>query len=224
MRNLFGRVLVGLKRAALRIPFAKRLKRETQDLLFDLRFHVGSAGDQQVDKLHVVGENAPHAILYAGTGLRMGRMILASLPIQDFSKYTFVDFGSGKGRMLLIAAEYPFRKIVGVEFATELHATASQNIKTYRNPRRKCLDLVSLNMDALSFPVPATDCVIYFHFPFRRPVMQPLLERINDSLDRNPRDVIIAFLNPEIGSLLEETRHFRVFSEHRYFKIYRNSQ
>ena len=33
----------------------------------------------------------------------------------DFHDFVFVDLGSGKGRTLLMASEYPFRRIVGVE-------------------------------------------------------------------------------------------------------------
>jgi tRNA G46 methylase TrmB len=33
-----------------------------------------------------------------------------------YSQYTFIDVGSGKGRVLFVAAEYPFRKVIGVEF------------------------------------------------------------------------------------------------------------
>ena len=46
--------------------------------------------------------------------------------------YTFIDFGSGKGRALLLASEYPFKRIVGLEFSPELHAIAEQNIQRYR--------------------------------------------------------------------------------------------
>ena len=56
----------------------------------------------------------------------------------------FIDFGSGKGRVLLMASEYPFRKIVGVEFAQELHAVAEQNIRSYRSATQKCQDVTSV--------------------------------------------------------------------------------
>src|ERR1700688_3075147 len=48
-----------------------------------------------------------------------------------FEDFTFIDFGSGKGRALLLASEYPFRRIVGLEFSPELHLTAEENIARY---------------------------------------------------------------------------------------------
>ena len=41
--------------------------------------------------------------------------ILDSLPVA-VDGFTFIDLGSGKGRTLLMASEYPFRRIIGVEF------------------------------------------------------------------------------------------------------------
>lgn len=52
------------------------------------------------------------------------RQILDRLPL-DFEEYTFIDLGSGKGRALLIASEYPFRAVVGVELSPKLHALRS---------------------------------------------------------------------------------------------------
>ena len=42
--------------------------------------------------------------------------------------YGFVDVGAGKGRALLLAAELPFRKIIGVELNEELTRIAQKNV------------------------------------------------------------------------------------------------
>ena len=57
---------------------------------------------------------------YQPTDAALFQEMMASLPI-DFSEFTFMDLGSGKGRTLLMASEYPFRRIVGVEILPELH-------------------------------------------------------------------------------------------------------
>src|SRR5712691_7133679 len=46
--------------------------------------------------------------------------MLASIKI-DFRNFTFIDLGSGKGRVLLLASDYPFRQIVGVELLPALN-------------------------------------------------------------------------------------------------------
>src|SRR5271155_1080663 len=55
-----------------------------------------------------------------------------------FDTFTFIDIGSGKGRTLLMASEYPFRKIVGVELIQELHRAAAENLRAYQTPTQRC--------------------------------------------------------------------------------------
>jgi SAM-dependent methyltransferase len=206
-----------------RVPLANWAIREARDRWFDLRYHVHTAGFENVKQLHVRGGNLGHALSYEVSNPRTTRQILECLPIEDFSRYTFVDFGSGKGRVLLMAAEFPFRKIVGVEFATELHEIAVRNIQRYRNSKQQCFAIAAVNSDVADFPIPEGDCVLYFYNPFRAPVMRALVDRIDESVERNPRDIIIAFLNPETGHVFDETRHFRGIIEDRYFRIYRST-
>ena len=57
--------------------------------------------------------------------------MLASLKI-DFRNFTFIDLGSGKGRALLLASAYPFRRIVGVELLPALNRIAQENLENYK--------------------------------------------------------------------------------------------
>jgi SAM-dependent methyltransferase len=128
---------------------------------FDWRYHVKTCGDRDPRQLSVVGENVSHAIPYIPTTPRTGRHILRNLPVTDVSSYTFIDIGSGKGRMLLLAAEFPFRRVIGIEFASDSHALAQQNVKTYRNPNQACfqsdetcpLDTVEVGVDVVDILV-----------------------------------------------------------------------
>src|SRR5215470_7346670 len=63
--------------------------------------------------------------------------MLAQLDV-NFSDYTFIDIGSGKGRTLLMASDYPFRRILGVELLPELDRTARENIAKYKSDKQKC--------------------------------------------------------------------------------------
>src|SRR3984893_15884987 len=68
--------------------------------------------------------------------------------------FTFVDLGSGKGRTLLMASDYPFRRIVGVELIPVLHQGAQENLAKYRGESQKCFALESICGDATEFPFP----------------------------------------------------------------------
>ena len=50
----------------------------------------------------------------------------------------FIDLGSGKGRTLLMASDYPLRKILGVELIPELNRVAQQNIRDYQSSTQQC--------------------------------------------------------------------------------------
>jgi SAM-dependent methyltransferase len=194
-----------------------------RNLVFDWIYRVKTRGDVSLGSLAIPSPNAAHGIQYHPTHPKSSRLVFESLPVRDVSRYVFVDIGSGKGRMLFRAAEYPFRKIIGVEFAPELHAIAQANIRTYRNRRRACFDIESVNMDAATFPLPLSDTVLYMFFPFRRPVMEPLLARLDESLERHPRDVVLVYMNPELAFLVDGMRHMRLHSANEYFKVYRST-
>jgi hypothetical protein len=48
----------------------------------------------------------------------------------DLADATFIDFGSRRVRALMMAAMRPFKKVIGVEFAEELHWDSVENIQT----------------------------------------------------------------------------------------------
>lgn len=115
--------------------------------------------------------------------------------------FTFIDFGSGKGRSLLVAAEYPFRRIVGVEYSRDLHAAARRNLGRYRNPRQRCFDIRAELGDAVEFPVPEDPCILLFNHPFNEPVFREVIERIVESHEKAPRRSIVLYFDPRCAHL-----------------------
>ena len=91
---------------------------KTRDILYDVRHRVRTRGVVPVAELGLTRDS----IQYEGIAPKTLRKALAALGPLD--GYTFVDLGSGMGRAVLVASEFPFRRIVGVEIAPELHAIA----------------------------------------------------------------------------------------------------
>jgi 16S rRNA G966 N2-methylase RsmD len=193
---------------------------------FDWTHGVKTQGDEDPRKLTVVGGNLQHALPYIPTTPRIGRYLLHQLPVEDVSGYTFIDMGSGKGRMMLLAAERPFQRIIGVEFSAELHRLALRNVKTYRNRRQVCFRIEPVNADATQFEFPSSPLVIYFFFPFDRPVMEPVIQNLNRSLSDHPRDVILVYLNPILSDIVDAADQLRFFAKGTYretsYIIYRS--
>jgi SAM-dependent methyltransferase len=205
LRRLPGMRIVSAVRSTLRAHW------------FDWRYHVKTCGNRDPRQLTVVGENVSHAIPYIPTTPRTGRHILRNLPVTDVSSYTFIDIGSGKGRMLLLAAELPFRRVIGIEFASDLHALAQQNVKTYRNPNQACFQIEPLHIDATQYEFPLEPLLVYLFYPFGQAVMEPVIQNINRSLAEHPRDVILVYHNPVLSGVVESASQLRAYAHHTYF-------
>jgi SAM-dependent methyltransferase len=106
--------------------------------------------------------------------------------------YTFIDIGCGKGRVLLIASELPFRRIIGVEFAPSLAEIARQNLRHYRGLQR-CKDIEVITGDATEYEFPSGPQVLYFYSPFSPAVLDQVVRRVEDSFQRSPRDLLVMF-------------------------------
>jgi len=130
--------------------------------------------------------------------------ILSSLNI-DFRQFTFVDVGSGKGRALLMASDYPFRRILGIERVPALHRIALDNIGKYRSDSQKCFDLQSVCADALEYAFPREPFVLYLFNPLPESRLRRLMAKVAASLDENPRAVRVLYHNPLLEHVLQET-------------------
>jgi SAM-dependent methyltransferase len=187
---------------------------------FDWRHGVKTCGEEDPRTLTVVGDNVANAGLYIPTTPRAGRHILRDLPIADFSTYTFIDMGSGKGRMLLLAAEQPFRRIVGVEFASDLHALAQTNVRRYRNSKQVCFNIESVHMDAMQYQFPTEPLLLYFFYPFHQEVMEQVIQNLDRSLGEHPRDVILVYHNPVLSSVVEAASHLHLYAMKSHFSVH----
>lgn len=151
--------------------------------------------------------NWPHGFDYQPSAPGTFHGLVGALPIA-YEDYVFVDIGSGKGRSLLLAASYPFRRIIGVGYCPSLHAVAEENIATYDAPEKKCSDITSVCADATSFPIPREPAVLYRFNPFDAAVLKPVVENIRRSLAESPRKIFIVYYNALYADVFRE-RGFR---------------
>jgi hypothetical protein len=131
-------------------------------------------------------------------GLDSGREVLG------FRDFTFIDLGSGKGRTLLMASDYPFRRIVGVELLPSLHKIALQNLRQYKSESQKCFALESICADATEFPLPEDPLVIFLFNPFPESGMRKVISNLEQSLRAHPRPVYVLYHNPMLEHTLSE--------------------
>ena len=110
------------------------------------------------------------------------------------STCTFVDLGCGKGRVLLVAAQRPFLRVVGFEISTELADLARANATRYRPPPVARARIEVVNADVTTVDLPETDLLIHLYHPFEPAVSAAVLGRLEASLASTPRRVTIAYL------------------------------
>lgn len=120
----------------------------------------------------------------------------------DFADFTFVDLGSGKGRTLLMASDYPFRKIVGVELLPELHRAASENLRKYASEGQRCFAIEARCGDARSFFFPFEPTVLYLFNPLSEAGLSTVIRNLDQSLREYPRMVFVLYHNPLLEHVL----------------------
>ncbi len=172
------------------------------DADFDRRFGTDTDGEIPVELLGHTSEVADQAVSYEPTDPGAFRHMIRELPIAH-ADYTFVDLGSGKGRTLLLATSWPWRRIIGVEASPGLHAIAKANLRAWAQSGHDCRSILLRCENAAEFEVPRGPCVLYLFNPFRTRVMARLMLAIKTSLQLAPRDIWLIYYNPQLGYMLE---------------------
>ena len=147
------------------------------------------------------------------------REILDALPAA-VDGFTFVDLGSGKGRTLLMASSYPFRRIVGMELLEELNAVAVQNIARYRGQEQRCFAIESHAGDARYFHFPDEPTVLYLFNPFPRHIWREVLANLQKSLQASPREFYVIYHNPVHEDLLNAETWLHAVRRTHQFVVY----
>lgn len=145
---------------------------------------------------------------------------LQEQPGFNFSDFTFLDLGSGKGRTLLMASDYPFRRIVGVELLPSLHAIAQENLAKYKSESQKCFALESVCADATAFLPPGDPLVIFLFNPFPESGMRQVVRNLEESLRGHPRAVYLVYHNALLEYVLAESAALRKLVGASQYSIY----
>jgi len=220
-RGLFGTLKTCL-RIALQPVLNRPIIINYRERRFDCKYRVDTAGIISTENLKIDGPSAAHAVHYQATQPVLLEEALADLRL-NYTEYTFVDFGCGKGKVLLLASSFPFKKIIGVELSPELTKIAAANLTKYRSRKQRCSHLEVVSMDATEFPIPATPLVCFFYNPFKEEVMTRVLDNIEISVTQNPRDVVIIYVFPELDDLVRKRTFLVNIKRRPWCSLYRSN-
>lgn len=147
------------------------------------------------------------------------REIVEALP-EPPDGFIFIDLGSGKGRTLLMASSFPFRRIIGMELLEELNGIAVANIAKYRSDDQRCFAIESRAGDARYFEFPAEATVLYLFNPFPRHIWREVLVNLQKSLRAAPRKVFVIYHNPVHEDILSAESWLQERKRTHQFVIY----
>lgn len=135
----------------------------------------------------------------------------------DFPRFIFIDLGSGKGRTLLMASDYPFRRVVGVELLPALDRAAQENIAKYRSESQKCFAIESICGDATEFAFPSEAIVLFLFNPLPEAGLRRVIANLEQSLREHPRKIYVLYHNPLLERVLGESNVLkRICGTHQY--------
>ena len=168
---------------------------------FDLEFGVRTSGLVAGRNLKSGNRSDRHNTAYFGVAPSVFREMIVRWrrlkPIAAIDAFTFVDLGAGMGRALLLAAEFPFRAVVGVELNPTLARIGRKNMAQWRMEKRALAPMRMVCRDAVDFKLPAGPCVVFLFNPFGAPVLRRLLASWSRSLVGRERQLDILYVNNE---------------------------
>jgi SAM-dependent methyltransferase len=197
---------------------------------FDQAHGVDTSGLVPAAYLLTGHPNDRHVTAYYGVAPSILRQLIAhwreTLPPHPIERYTFLDIGAGKGRGLLVASQFRFRKVVGVELNPALAAIARANVAQWTAAHAADLTAPLLapievvEQDALDFDLPRTPALLFLFHPFDAPVLEQLLRRIEAQFAGRPPGsskpaLDLLYVNAECAHVLDANPAFtQLFLDH----------
>lgn len=187
---------------------------------FDRVYGTETNGIREIGSLDISSENSHVAVRYQPSSERSIRTLIERAKAElELSDYAFIDFGSGKGRVLMVAGQYSFAEVIGVEFSPELNEIAAANIcqlpLEFTNHNR--IRLVAT--DAVMFEPPPCNLVCYFYNPFGKPVMNQVAKRLAAHNKDLGYRVVVIYVDPQHLDAFQLTGAFTKMADMEYAAI-----
>ncbi|HEY4010845.1 MAG TPA: class I SAM-dependent methyltransferase [Acidobacteriaceae bacterium] len=127
-------------------------------------------------------------------------------PEAPIGQTVFLDVGAGKGRAMLVASEYPFLRVEGLELNPRLAEIARNNIALWQNAPDSTMlaPLLLHEADATRAPLPQEPILAHLFHPFENRLLRRFLRHVEKDLTANPRPLNLLYVNAEHDSLLDQ--------------------
>jgi hypothetical protein len=182
------------------------------EIIGEKKYHIDTIKIDRLHNVEIKSSNLDHSSIYQGVGYYTLEKAFDYIKSISANK-NIVDFGSGKGRVMTVAAYYGFKNITGVEFAPALCRECEKNITGIKSlfPSTKFTVICD---DAVNYKIENDTNVFFFFNPFDEVIMLQVTKNILFSLKQNPRKAYIVYINPLHKEIFESAG----FEEEYYLK------
>jgi SAM-dependent methyltransferase len=184
------------------------------DSSFDLYYGTDTVRRVARGSIEAKSENVVHSSDYGASKAMPFMRLMRRLNLPKDS--VFVDLGSGKGRALMLAAKYGFRKVVGVEFSGVLCDQSRINMEKFM---RKCPSpskIEIIESDVAKYHLNDDETVFFMFDPFNAPVLTQVLQNIGESVKRKPRSIWLIYGTPREQEIVARSG---VFTQNQRYMI-----
>jgi len=189
---------------------------------FDAEHGVETRGIISIAALDIDDPNWVHGFDYQAVEVIDLGAVLAPLEI-DYPRTTFIDLGAGKGRVVMLAAALPFRRLLGVEISPELARIAIANLARFGPMEHSASEWEIVRGDAAQFEFPADPLVIFMYNPFTHPIMRSVIANLVDAQASDRRRIVVIYVRPELDQMWELAPGFREVARTARYRIYESA-
>ena len=212
-RNIYGIISTLFSAAAFRSYVAKR-----QGIGFDRRYGTDTFASFPLSAMNGVdGGLLDHAVQYEVSAIpkfKRAMSVLRRAGMNDPGQYSFIDVGSGKGLIVMLAAREAFKGVYGVEMAPALHEIAGNNVRIFEGQGASRCPIVLSCGNALTYQWPDGNVIVYLYNPFDEELTSEFIDRIVLEAGHGDRNVYVVYVNPVHKSLFERVSALRsVYSD-----------
>ena len=180
------------------------------------KYRLNTVGFEPTEQMNIKRYMMDLAYSYMPSNYKLLEHVFNEVNRYDHNQ-TFLDIGCGKGRAMMVAAHYDFKKITGVEINLDYCSNLSEKAIEYQNEFDCSFEIIC--NDASEYLIPDDVQTIFFYNPFKEPVMRKVVDKIVDSATKNNRPLYIIYLNPLYSDLLLDAGFIKIYDTDRYNEL-----
>ncbi|HSY16961.1 MAG TPA: class I SAM-dependent methyltransferase [Candidatus Acidoferrales bacterium] len=159
--------------------------------MFDRRYAVRTSGYLKLEDTSLGADATKRGHRYRAVNAWAFKRVLAKLA--PGKNLRFVDLGCGLGRACLLAAEYGFSRVRGVDMVPEFCTQAKDNAKVFAAAGKNYAPVEILQADAVDYSLYSDDDIIFLYNPFPVSVLEAVVDNLIGQAGRRQQPVFIIY-------------------------------